>query len=200
MYEEIEIKLKVADHDAVRTRLKGSSASGGRAVLETNHLFDRPDGSLRAAGCGLRIRKTVSSAQWSVAGEKTVQRMATLTFKGPVAEGPFKRREEIEFDVSDGEAARSLLFKLGYVETLVFEKRREEWRLDGCTIELDEVPHLGRFVEIEGPTEQAIGDMVARLSLSASAVEPRTYVALLAEYAAARGLDPLAIRFGPPPP
>ena len=74
---------------------------------------------------------------------------ATLTFKGPLEASAFKKRREIELAVSEADGMRRLLEAIGFVEVLRFQKRRESWRLDNCRVELDEVPRLGRFVEID---------------------------------------------------
>ena len=43
------------------------------------------------------------------------------------------------------------------------------WKLGGCTVELDELPHLGTFVEIEGPSEAAILKVRDQLQLDRAA-------------------------------
>jgi adenylate cyclase class 2 len=174
MTEELEVKFKVDTHDDVRAALTSAGAACIRRVLETNHILDAKDGALRAAGAALRVRErhTVD----------TQQRDSILTYKGPVQPSQFKRREEREVTVGDTDAALLILDRIGFVPVLVYEKRRESWRLADCTIELDEVPHLGCFVEIEGPTEQAINRSRQQLGLDTVAPTPQTYVGLLASY------------------
>ena len=55
---EIEVKLKVPDHTAVRERLMALNAQWVGKVRETNVFFDRDGGSLRKADSGLRVRLT----------------------------------------------------------------------------------------------------------------------------------------------
>ena len=64
--------------------------------------------------------------------------------------------------------------------------------LDTCRVELDEVPLLGTFVEIEGPTEAAIEAALERLGLAGQATEPKSYVGLSAERADDRKLGVFA--------
>ena len=83
-----------------------------------------------------------------------------------------------------------MLLATGFVESLVYQKRRETWRLASSRVELDDVPELGRFVEIEGPDRQAVADVQHRLALEAApAVEP-TYAAMMLAHVRSSGLSP----------
>ncbi len=171
---EIEAKFPVGDLEQVRGRLRSAGATYVGRVLECNRFFDRADTGLRAAGCGLRVRSVRVLDGPAVA--------ATVTFKGPVKAGAFKTRRECELAVSDAERAAELLKLLGFDETILFEKRRESWRLGGCMIELDELPFIGAFVEIEGPSEGAIREVQERLALGGTACERASYLALIVRH------------------
>lgn len=119
-----------------------------------------------------------------------------MTFKGPVQPGPFKSREEQEIEVSDAETASRILHGLGFVMVLRYEKRRESWRLDDCRIELDEPPHIGLFVEIEGPGEAAIAAAAARLGLDDVVHEKASYVRMLHAYCVEHGIAGFSLRMG----
>ena len=189
---EIEAKFRVASHEPVRRKLGERGAAALGRVLETNHLLDRAGGELRAAGSALRVR-TAEPLQGG-AGE------ATLTFKGPIQPGSVKQRQEIEVRVSDAEVTLALLEALGFAEVMVFRKRRESYRLDLCRIELDELPRLGRFVEIEGPDQRSIEDARRRLDLGDVEHLHSTYVDLLAAHCQRYGGDQRWIDFGGPAP
>lgn len=180
MPSEIEAKFRVESHQPVLERLQAAGATFLARVLETNVIFDRPDGSLRNRGCGLRIR--------SVKVEGGDDRRATLTFKGPVLAGPFKSREELEIDVNDAATAANILHGLGFVRILSYQKRRESWRHRDCRIELDEPPHIGLFVEIEGPNEAAIRAVRAELGLEGTAHVKASYVHMLLAFCRERGV------------
>jgi len=186
MPTELEAKLHVNDHAAVREHLRAAGAEPRGSVLETNTLLDTPDGQLHARGCGLRVRLAVC--------DDTGELTCTVTYKGPRSAGVFKQREEIETTAGDGDALRGLFYALGYTRSLIFEKRRETWALNGCLIELDEVPQLGRFVEVEGPDEQAIHNTIDALDLNAAERVVDSYAALLAA-TAAEGATELVFRF-----
>jgi adenylate cyclase class 2 len=190
MPHEIEAKLKVPSHEPVRRRLREVGAERLGAAVETNVILDRGDGSLRKQGCGLRVR----SAR-SVDGPGTV---ATLTFKGPRQPGALKIREEIEVEVADGERLLNLMKALGLVEVLWYQKRRESWRMSGCRVELDEPPHLGLFVEIEGPSESAVFAARAELGLEHTELVHASYVSMLVSYCEREGISDRRLRLPGP--
>jgi adenylate cyclase class 2 len=168
---ELELKVKVQNFDSVRKALAESGAKHIGSVLETNAFFDTPDKSLLAQDKGLRLRRTRDDA--------TGQEHFVITVKGPAQAGPFKSREEAETDVDDVDRAAGVLQALGFRPELSFEKRRESWTLDRCKIELDELPILGRFVEIEGPDEATVTRVRDRLGLASLASIETGYIALL---------------------
>jgi adenylate cyclase class 2 len=169
---EIEIKFKVDDLEPVRARLRELGAMQAGMVLETNVFFDTPQRTLAAADRGLRIRQNVDAA--------TGRRWQVITYKGPRESGELKRREEIEFGVEDFEAAAALLEGLGFAKMLEFEKKRETWRLENCKVELDELPELGTFVEMEGPSNEAVMRCRQELGFAGKPAVIETYSALVA--------------------
>jgi adenylate cyclase class 2 len=190
---EIEAKLAVPSFDDVRARLAEHGATRAGSCLETNTFFDTDDRSLLAADEGLRLRQRRDDT-----GGQT---SCVITFKGPRQHGKLKTREEVELRVSDQlgarESAVQLLRCLGFSQVLSFEKRRESWKLDGCSVELDEMPRLGTFVEIEGPGEAQVLKVRDMLGLADRALVRASYVALLMTYLQERGSSERFIRFDP---
>ncbi len=105
---------------------------------------------------------------------------ALLTYKGPRGAGVFKSREELETAVEDPAALSRIFERLGFQEVIVYEKRRETWQLGPCEIALDELPKLGSWIEIEGPSASAVEQARRQLGLSAVPVVQETYVELAA--------------------
>src|SRR3990172_1232689 len=134
---ELEIKLYLNDLPAFRQRLEALGAKLVQLrVHEVNLRFDTPEGSLTRSLQVLRLRQDTA---------------ARLTYKGPGEDtGGVRARRELEFTVSDFEAARALLEALGYQVSLMYEKYRTTYDLDGVYVTLDEMPY-GDFAEIEGP-------------------------------------------------
>ncbi len=89
-----------------------------------------------------------------------------LAYKGPKQQDDYKRRTEIEIEVTDAPATELLLTALGYGKALAFDKRRRLWALRNCEVALDELPLLGVFVEIEGPDSDTIAQVQQMLHLA----------------------------------
>lgn len=173
MHLEIEAKFRVADHDPIRERLRTLGAQRVGEVMESNHIFDDAGRSLLARQCGLRVRSNRDGATGAVE--------STLTYKGPPHPGATKQREEIETGVADADTTCRLLRALGFVEVIRFEKRRERWRLGETLIELDTLPKLGTFIEIEAGSVEAVAACQRELRISDADAVGETYVALVAE-------------------
>ncbi|MDP9173747.1 MAG: class IV adenylate cyclase [Planctomycetota bacterium] len=185
MAKEIEAKMKVDDLDIIRQRLKAAGARADGAALEINSFFDTPQAALRASGKGLRIR---------IATKDDGARKCTITMKGPSEKGELKTREEIEFAITDPAEAQLLFENLGYELTLSFEKRRESWNFQDCKIELDNLPYLGTFVEIEAGSDSLVMQAREALGLAQTPLIQTGYIAMLASYLTAHNIRERRIR------
>ena len=149
--QELEIKLYLADLAAFKGRVIDLGAELSEPRLhEVNLRFDLPDGELTRTTQVLRLRQDTA---------------ARMTYKGPgeTIDGVHARLE-IEFTVSDFQSAQSLLETLGYQISLMYEKYRTTYFLDGLQITLDEMPY-GNFTEIEGADPAAIHNAAEQLGL-----------------------------------
>jgi len=189
---EIEAKMKVDDLGLVRDRLKAAGATPIGEYLERNVFFDTADRSLLTADQGLRIRL----AQGTGGGDP----VCTITFKGPRLHGQLKSREETEVTVGNYDNAVTLLKCLGYGRVLSFEKRRQSWSIGGCRVELDELPHLGPYVEIEGKSEETVLKVRDMLQLSDRPLVKTSYIALLITHLQEHGQSTREVVFEPAPP
>ncbi|HET7293424.1 MAG TPA: class IV adenylate cyclase [Vicinamibacteria bacterium] len=164
MKEEIEVKLRAASPQAARATLDrlGAVLDHPR-VFEDNVLYDDRAGSLRAAGCVLRLRE--------VGGE------ALLTFKGPkrVLEG-VKARDEHETRVASGDEMRAILAAAGYRPVFRYQKYRETWSYRGVEVVVDETP-IGTFLELEGELA-AIHEVASALGYTPNEYVSDSYAAL----------------------
>jgi len=154
---EIEAKLKVDSLQAVEHRLVACGGSFLRETIQTDRYYDTAGRELTRTDKCLRLRSD----------RKDGRERLILAYKGPKEQDDYKKRVEIEIEVSDAGATELFLEALGYVKALAFNKRRRLWRLHGCEVALDELPLLGAFVEIEGPDSRAIATVQAMLELEA---------------------------------
>jgi adenylate cyclase class 2 len=187
MPQEIEAKIKVDSFAPVRAKLEQAGAKFVGDYLETNVMFDTEDRALLAADKGLRVRCARNLADKS--------ENSTVTYKGPRAHSNLKSRPETELEVADFHDAIELLEQLKYIQVLSFEKRRQSWELGGCKVELDELPHLGCFVEIEGRSEQAIKDVQKALGLAERPIVKTAYEGLMMGYLQDKGASTRAVSF-----
>ena len=188
MSVEIEAKMKVADLSAVRTKLTDAGAKRVGAYLERNTFFDTEDRSLLASDRGLRVRASHDTGTGAVA--------CTMTHKGPRQHGQLKSREETEMTVGTEADGLAMLTCLGFQRVLSFEKRRESWSLGGCEVELDELPHLGTFVEVEGPKDEAVMRVREQLGLAGRPMIKASYIAMLMTLLQERGEVGRDVTFG----
>jgi adenylate cyclase class 2 len=156
MHTEIEAKLKVDSLQEVERKLAEVGAKFVEEQFQIDTYFDDAGAVLKSSDRALRLRR-------QSAGQKD---NTFLTYKGAKEKSDFKKRQEIEIEVGDGDSVEKLLSELGYEKALVFEKRRQIWKLDDCIVCLDELPLLGCFVEIEGPDGGSISDVQKKLGMS----------------------------------
>ena len=183
---ETEAKMVVEDLEAVRARLGEAGATLLGRFHEINTFFDTEDRALLAGDEGLRLRINRD--------RETGRAENIVTFKGPLQVGALKTREEIEVTVGEPDQMAALFERLGYVRMMSFEKRRDSWKMADCKVELDELPHLGSFVEVEGPGERAVLKVRERLGLSDRPIVKTSYVAMLVGHLKQHG-DVRLVRF-----
>jgi predicted adenylyl cyclase CyaB len=187
---EIELKLKLDSHAPVHARLAALHAEHRGTVRETNIFFDRPDRSLRRADSGLRVRLTSTPAG------PTPQ--ALLTFKGPAASSGLRSREAFDLHLTPPDQIVPLLQALGFVQLFLFEKDRDSWRLADCLVELDTLPHFGNFLEIEGPSENAVHHAQDQLGLASLPARRPSYAKMVGEFLDRAAPAPRELRFPHP--
>lgn len=172
---EQEVKLAFTTADAAR---RAVTTAGGQLIMArrliTDQLFDTPDARLRREGTTCRLRREPTQA--------------FLTFKGPTLPGRVKMREETETALTDADKMARILGALGFVATFRAEKYREEYRLGGAVVTVDETP-IGVFVEIEGPTA-VIDEVATQLERSPADYRLESYPRLYVMWCAARGQTP----------
>ena len=175
MSVEIEIKMRLHDIRELESRLSAMGGEPGGDTIEVNTYLDTADGALRLSDQGLRVRIETPLNQEAPS-------VATMTYKGPRAHSEVKRRTELEVAVEPASSAIKLLEALGFGSVRQFEKRRRHWQVDDCVVDIDTLPHLGDFVEIEGPSEQAVLTLRHQLGLDQSPLVQESYVAMLETY------------------
>ncbi|MBD3314131.1 class IV adenylate cyclase [Candidatus Woesearchaeota archaeon] len=162
--KEIEVKILDIDKKEVEEKLV---SLGAEKVFEgdVNALFfDFDDGSVRAAGKTIRLRKM---------GDKSF-----LTAKSPVSQENVKIKEEYETEVSDFEEIRRILESAGMSVWLAMRKHRTTYRLDNVSFEIDkhndQYSHIPEFLEIEAKDAKTIYKYAEMLGFNRDDCKPWT--------------------------
>jgi adenylate cyclase class 2 len=162
---EKKYRLTAAQRDHVLQRLQDIGAEAHGEDFEENTIYG--GGSLERGRSVLRLRRV---------GEK-----ALLTYKERFPrESAIKHQREDETAVEDPAAMAAILDALGFKPVLVYEKRRQTWRLDETEVVIDELP-FGWFMEIEGD-DVAIEAAEQRLEIDGLPAEHATYPQLTEQY------------------
>jgi len=178
MSTETEIKLYVANLDAVVTQLDAAQATlHTPRVFEKNWRYESPKADLTDNGIVLRLRQDNGGR---------------ITYKAPLAtvsDAEFRSRLELETSIGDVTVMDDILQRLGFQVSMIYEKYRTTYHLGDAEIVLDEMPY-GNFVEIEG-TPEAIRTTLTKLDLDQAPRFHNSYVDLFEQV-----LDALALEFG----
>lgn len=169
---EIEKKYRLGQLGKVEVlgRLRELGAVHQRDDIEENTIY-RGD-HLEHSNSVLRLRR--------------VNDTAILTFKERFpSNSDIKYQREEETEIKDPNAMEAILKALGFKAALVYEKRRQRWRLGRAEIVIDELP-FGLFMEIEAD-EVEINDIEARLAIDGLESETETYPRLTVKHGKRRG-------------
>jgi len=162
---EKKYRLTAKQRDEILLRLPQIGAKRSGEEFEENTLF---------SGDGL-------DPQHSVLRLRRVGKRAILTYKERFpTRSDIKHQREDETAVADAEAMELILDALGFTPALVYEKRRETWKLGNTEIVIDQLP-FGLFMEIEGD-EQSIRNIESKLAIKRLRVESATYPQLTMQH------------------
>jgi adenylate cyclase, class 2 len=164
---EIEKKYRIDKKLLVEltAKLREVGAVFSYEVFEENYLHR--GGLLDGRSATLRLRRT--------------EFRTTLTYKEKVpTEDDFKHQIEFETDVSNVDATESIIEKLGYKLSVIYEKHRKAWHLNNVEVVLDELP-FGYYMEIEGEMVDILA-VEKILGADKFEIEHRGYPRLSAKY------------------
>jgi len=152
MQTEIEATFLAINHDELRAKLQAAGATLVQPMyLMKRSIYDYADLRLDQQKSWIRVRQEADKV--------------TMGFKQRESETADGMRE-IEFEISDYAKACEFLEAIGLKTKAVQESKREVWRLDDCEVTLDEWPWIPQYVEVEGPSENAVRDVSAKLGLT----------------------------------
>ena len=150
MQTEIEAKFLSVEPDDIRHLLEKVGAECEqpmklmRRVVFDSESMQKKSGFVRVRDEGYRI---------------------TMTYK-QYDEMSLTGAKEIEFTVSNYEAALLFCEAAGLKGRSAQEARREVWKLDDVEVVIDEWPWIHPFIEIEGPTEESVKAAAKKLGFN----------------------------------
>ncbi len=165
---EVEVKAKINDLEKFEKRLNEINAKFLKKEIQEDIYFNHPCRDFAKTDEALRIRKT---------GNETF-----LTYKGKRLDAETKTREEIE--IKCGEEISEILNRLGFVAVANVKKVRREYLFEILHICVDDVEHLGNFVEIEGKDlkdKSKIFEILKFFEIEKSECLTKSYLELLME-------------------
>lgn len=167
---ELEIKIKITSKEHFQAIYESCNKLFGSPIshlIQLDEYYDTPDGQLKKQDLVIRIRSN---------GEKKI-----IALKSPRIELPsgMTSRIELEFLSAEGEQVQKQLLSQGLHPNEAAEKERWTFIYDDCEIVLDRLPFIGSFIEIEGPSEEAIHKIVDLLNLSSCQIVRKNYGELM---------------------
>jgi predicted adenylyl cyclase CyaB len=175
---ELEAKVAIDDIEAMEKRLETLGAQRIGRYVETDSFFDFSDRRLKNADSAIRLRDRKDLA--------TQQSNYRLTYKGPCLEGTYKCRREVEFPVEWPEQVQAFLEAIELICFAQYTKHRNCWRWGDCSIEVDYLEKVGRFIEVEGPSEERIRQVLASLDLAERPSIRESYLAMAIRHGLAK--------------
>ena len=97
--------------------------------------------------------------------------------------------EEIETTIHDGDVAERIMVAMGAEPVVVVRKKRQSGRFGEIEVQIDEVEHLGTYLEVAmqvdqepGRARQLIDQLLRELGIPADRIELRGYPVILLEH------------------
>lgn len=175
---EVEIKILEINKEEI---IKKILALGGTLVTPQRLLiakkFDTPNKDIQNKNNLFRIRKD---------GEKV-----EITYKiNRNQDDGFRKAEEIQTTVGDFDTVQKIIVELGFLPTQYNEKKRTTYSLSNTLIEIDEIPNIPAYLEIEGD-EKNISEVVRLLGFLPEEISTLSASEVMRHY----GVDPKHVAF-----
>ncbi len=145
---EIEVKFLEIDKSALIGKLKAFGAEDFGEDLLVQQIFRDKAGNWKNEGKFGRIRKTSKGIFF------TYKHVESRTATGTV---------EIEFEINQPDKLKAFLEAIGLNMDHESEKKRHKYKLDGVIVDIDTWPKVPTYLELEGPSEEAIKNLAAKL-------------------------------------
>ena len=143
-----KIWMHVQDFQSVTQRLTSLKAEANQESLERITYYHPPDHQPLCAGMELQLRVTQET--------NGRQPGTCLVWMEPENHKKQQSGREIQLTIGGADLAQDFLKTSGFRVARRFEIRRQPWSWKQCTVSLDTLPHIGRFIEITGPSTEEV--------------------------------------------
>ncbi|OLS31199.1 MAG: hypothetical protein ThorAB25_04600 [Candidatus Thorarchaeota archaeon AB_25] len=143
---EVEIKVPIESSEEMKQKLLDFGASQLNSEVQVDMYFDHPCRSFQETDEAVRVRtrKPLDEAELELSHAPI-----ELTYKGPKIDLKTKTRLEYSVNINDATAITAILEHLGFKSVATVSKKRTFFNLREITISIDDVEHVGLFLEME---------------------------------------------------
>lgn len=147
MHTEYEVRVLEINVEDIKKKLEDIGAEFQWDLIQRRYVYDFIP---KVEGKWIRLRTN---------GDKT-----TLTIKNLVS-SEIDGTQELEVSVDDFDRTNLILKELGYEPKGYQENRRCQYYLNGVEIDIDYWPLIPTYLEIEGPSEEAVYNTLKALDI-----------------------------------
>jgi adenylate cyclase class 2 len=143
---EVEVKVPITDFEEMKQKLLDSGANQLNREVQVDTYFDHPCRTFYETDEAVRVRsrRPLDGAELDLS-----HALHELTYKGPKIDQKTKTRLEYSVDINDVNAITAILENLGFKSVATVSKKRTFYNLREITISIDDVEHIGLFLELE---------------------------------------------------
>ncbi len=164
MHTEYEVRILEIDSNRVIEKLKELGAEFQWDCIQKRYVYDFIP---KIDGKWIRLR--------------TNGRKSTLTIKNLVS-SKIDGTQELEVEVDNFERTNLILKELGFEPKGYQENRRCQYLLNGVEIDIDSWPMIPTYLEIEGPSEEAVYNTLEVLGFDIGDVSTKDVEAIYLDY------------------
>jgi adenylate cyclase class 2 len=143
---EVEVKVPVTNSEEIRQRLLDSGARQLNSEVQVDTYFDHPCRSFQETDEAIRVRERRPIDGTDL---DTSHAPNELTYKGPKIDQETKTRLEYSVDLEETKSITAILETLSFKPVAMVTKKRIFYILNEITISIDDVEHVGLFLELE---------------------------------------------------
>lgn len=164
LHTEYEVRVLNIKREEIIKKLEELHADFQWDLIQKRYVYDFIP---KIEGKWIRLRTN---------GEKS-----TLTIKNLVS-SEIDGTQELEIEVDNFERCNLILKELGYVPKGYQENRRRQYLLNGVEVDIDSWPLIPDYLEIEGPSEEAVYNALESLGFEREDATSRDVEGIFLDY------------------